>query len=192
MTWDNFIRGIEYLLFLKDCSVDWIERLPTLASVMERRTRPISFIRTLDVTPDVADMINNARDSGDPFRIPQQYNTWRAIFTTWTNLNRPTRWNAKQKRRSVKTVGCRCGKREAGSSFHLYQWWAHLRLRLLGRVCVGCSFLTGIACFVRVRIHTTITAHAGGILADLWRSIQRSFEVGLVTEFAIGCRAPWL
>lgn len=25
MTWDNFIRGIEYLLFLKDCS----ERLPT-------------------------------------------------------------------------------------------------------------------------------------------------------------------
>jgi hypothetical protein len=164
MTWDNFIRGIEYLLFLKDCSE---ERLSTLASVMEHRARRSDFIPMPEVTPDMTDMINS-RDSDDPFRIPQQCNTWRAIFTTWMNLNRPTRWNAKQKRRSVKTVGCRCGERETGSSFHLYQWWAHLRLRLLGRVCLGGSFLTGIACFIILaRIHTTTTTVAGGILEDL-------------------------
>ena len=162
MTWDNFIRGIEYLLFLKDCSVP-----STFASVIERRARPSDFIPTPEVTSDVTRVIY-ARDSGDPFRIPQQCNTWRAIFTTWMNLNRPTHWNAKQKRRSVKTVGCRCGERKTGSSFHLYQWWSHLRLRLLGRVCLGCSFLTGIACFViLVRIHTTANTVAGGALVDL-------------------------
>ena len=167
MTWDDFIRGIEYLLFLKDCSVDLIERLSTLASVMEHKARLPNFIPTPDVEPNMRHMINT-RDSDDPFRIPQQCNTWRAIFTTWMNLNRPTRWNAKQKRRSVKTVGCRCGEREAGSSFHLYQWWAHLRLRLLGRVFLGCSFLTGIACFViLVRIHTNANTVAGGFLVDL-------------------------
>jgi len=167
MSWDNFIRGIEYLLFLKECSVDSIERL-TLASVIEHQTKPIDFIPTPDGTSDVTSVINNTRYWGDPFRIPQQCNTWRAIFTTWMNLNRPTHWNAKQKRRSVKTAGCRRGEREVGSSFHLYQWWAHLRLRLLGRACLGCSFLTGIACFVILaRSHTNGNTVAGGTLVIL-------------------------
>ena len=198
MTWDNFIRGIEYLLVLKDCYVDLTERTLTWASVMERQIRAIEFIRTPDVENDVRHIIG-FRDPGDPIRIPQQCNIWRSVFTTWMNLNRPTRWNGKQNRRSVKTVGCGCGERKAGSSFHLYQWWAHLRLRLLGKVCLGCSFLTGIACFVMIKpLHTTANAVAGVILVTLgWVLISFSvliffsilkYRTGPVSLFLVGNR----
>src|SRR5205814_72356 len=67
MPWDNFIRGIEYLLFLKERSDYTTERLPTTLALagMEHRQKPYSFIPTPDARYEGTHMVNT-RDSGDP------------------------------------------------------------------------------------------------------------------------------